>query len=90
MVIMTAVYKQHHLGQLRDIDILNMSVSASQMFSRDGHVTLKASIWLQGLSEYILSFQFTPRTPRTLYHFVSGSRLTLSFQADILRVCPFR
>ena len=44
MVFMTAVCKQHHLGDLRDIDILNMSVSGSQMFSRDGHVTLKASI----------------------------------------------
>ena len=45
-----------------------------------------------GFRDYpsILSFQFTPRTPRTLYHFVSGSRLTLSFQADILRVCPLR
>lgn len=39
MVFMTAVCKQHHPD-----DILNMSVSASQMFSRDGHVTLKASI----------------------------------------------
>lgn len=75
MVFMTAVYKQHHLGQLRDIDILKMSVSASQMFSRDGHVTLKASIWLQGLSEYT---QFPVYTAYAAY-FVS---FCIRLQAD--------